>query len=395
MTGLSNNLSGTAKQTISVNDNSFFNAPLETAECASATGENAKPKNACTRQKEEQPATAKTSPYEYVSTVVYHKSTDMLKDPWDPDCSNPSCYGIPLYRQLLTPSEMTRWNTDCTTTEAKSSAKCRFPFIRMAGAKISQRQTMTINNGVYYLDTTVSRDVQQNEEFTTTPKNARLVNVFTEKQTYFMFFLYARRSTVQTYLIYVGEDFMKDPNNKEKYGGASVGRMKIASDPLEFDGKTSTPGITFDRSRVSGEGLLTVKIDFSSIKELDPTPDNLCQPKSFCKVVDRTDGSKQCVRAVDSSDSRVRANRNLLNDIDAVCANWAVKDLDCPAAGCLGFSVTLPEGFPTGHYKRPNPGGFPAWTTKFTSSRWEPDDKETGQCFYNSTKRPVSQPCSP
>ena len=50
---------------------------------------------------------------------------------------------------------------------------------------------------------------------------------------------------------------MKDPNNKEKYGGASVGRMKIASDPLEFDGKTSTPGITFDRSRVSGEGLLT------------------------------------------------------------------------------------------------------------------------------------------
>ena len=48
---------------------------------------------------------------------------------------------------------------------------------------------MTINNGIYYLDTTVSRDVQQNEEFTTTPKNARLVNVFTEKQTYFMFFL--------------------------------------------------------------------------------------------------------------------------------------------------------------------------------------------------------------
>ena len=64
LTGLSNNLSGTAKQTISVNDDSFFNAPLETAECASATGENAKPKNACTRQKEEQPATARDgSPY--------------------------------------------------------------------------------------------------------------------------------------------------------------------------------------------------------------------------------------------------------------------------------------------------------------------------------------------
>jgi hypothetical protein len=64
LTGLSNNLlpSGPAKQTISVNDDSFFNAPVETTECASAKGDNGKP--GCARSDTQPPPTAKTSPYD-------------------------------------------------------------------------------------------------------------------------------------------------------------------------------------------------------------------------------------------------------------------------------------------------------------------------------------------
>ncbi|HVN64693.1 MAG TPA: hypothetical protein VMT58_08640, partial [Candidatus Binataceae bacterium] len=57
------------------------------------------------------------------------------------------------------------------------------------------------------------------------------------------------------------------------------------------------------------------------------------------------------------------------DECDAVCGTYAVKDLDCPDAGCLGFGVTLPDGFdidstpiPT---PQPTPSCFPtsdAWT---------------------------------
>ena len=60
---------------------------------------------------------------------------------------------------------MTRWKRDCNQAGDKPQDKCRWPFIRMAGAAISQRQTMTMNNGVYYLDTTVSGDRQKTELF--------------------------------------------------------------------------------------------------------------------------------------------------------------------------------------------------------------------------------------
>jgi hypothetical protein len=66
-------------QTISVNEDAFFTAPVETPECASnggntpTSGKNVLPANACNPPfKSAPPATAKTSPYDYVATVVYH-----------------------------------------------------------------------------------------------------------------------------------------------------------------------------------------------------------------------------------------------------------------------------------------------------------------------------------
>jgi hypothetical protein len=397
LTGLSNNVlpSGPPKHTVSVNDDSFFNAPVETAECASTKGDNGKP--ACSRVDGQPPPTAKTSPYEYVSTVVFHYSKDQAKDPWAADCSNQACYGVPLYRQYLTSAEMARWNASCKSTDDKKSDKCRWPFIRMAGAaELAQRQTMTMNHGLYYLDTTVTADTQQNEDFTITPKGARLINSFGGGQEYSVFFLYARKSTVQTYLIYVGENFMKTA--EPIYGKVTAGRVKIAGKPLVFTADAKTPGITFDRSRVEHEGLLTVKVDFSGLTEFDPTPEALCQPRLFCKTVHWQDPKtgktyNECRRALSTSDPMIRANRNLADEIDAACSRWAVKDLDCPENGCLGFSVTLPDAFVQGQYKRPPPEAFPDWAIGFQGSKWEPDDKQGGQCYYDPQKPPVSDPC--
>ena len=48
LTGLSNSLSdGHLKQTISINEDPFFSAPIEAAECGSALGSNADAATAC------------------------------------------------------------------------------------------------------------------------------------------------------------------------------------------------------------------------------------------------------------------------------------------------------------------------------------------------------------
>ena len=172
------------------------------------------PNNACKPQSRQPPQTAKTSPYEYVSTVVYRQPVDGV---WDQKCSNPNCYGVPLYRQSLTEQEMTRWKRDCNQAGDKPQDKCRWPFIRMAGAAISQRQTMTMNNGALLSRYHGFPDRQKRERFSNAApepncKNTRnggtslypKYNVFEEGQTYYVFFIYARKTTAQTYQIYVG-----------------------------------------------------------------------------------------------------------------------------------------------------------------------------------------------
>ena len=51
------------------------------------------------------------------------------------------------------------------------------------------------------------------------------------------------------------------------------------------------------------------------------------------------------------------ANESLKNEVDAACRNWAVKDLDCPAKGCFGFSFTLDKNFNAGRALKIPAGG--------------------------------------
>ena len=135
------------------------------------------------------------------------------------------------------------------------NASCRFPFIRMAGVDGWQRSVMTANNGSYYIDTTVSKETQRTSPDLPAAPGARRLNVFAKGQTYYVFFLFAKKDTKQTYQIYVGTD-AKD---------ADVKGIKV-----------SPTGWPIDKSQIKDwampwtpkpikNGILTVEVDFTKI----------------------------------------------------------------------------------------------------------------------------------
>jgi hypothetical protein len=398
LTGLSNTMSGNLKETISVNEDAFFNAPSETAECRSNPGPNNNPENACkTPVATQPPVTAKTSPYDYVTTVIYHpEKVDGGQEIWSKDCSNPRCYGVPLFRQYLTGAnggsssnntrEWAQWYKNPKTGENcdanPNTAGCRWPFIRMAGTATATRETMTVDGAAYYIDTTVPREMQAKEDLNFEGGTA-FFNVFEPKETYTVFFLYLKGETHQTYQIYVGKDFTE----------AMLKAVRVEIPTANFD-IHDLPGplpawLKPDWSAVKTTGVLTLKTDFQSVSaSLAPTPANgLCQPQEFC----RAEGDK-CVGNVSQDDRRFWVVGGLVTygprEANAICARWAVKDLDCPPSGCLGFQFTLPSTFaadataaaPSPH--RPKPQMFPASTIQFTRTADPPDNQSPGACHY-------------
>lgn len=362
--------------TISVNEDTFFNAPVETVECRSD-------------------GTAKTSPYDYVTTVVYpgcaaRGSTSSCladpKQPWNSPCSNEVCYGVPLYRQLINDAE-----TYDLTQE-----------IRMMGMDLFQRSNLTVNNGVYYIDTTASTRKQagvcrQNVLITvdvdcTDPENLTKkvgdfpnknipntenqkacdcnLNVFRGGQTYYVFFLYAKPSTKQTYQIFVGEGLDSDAFNVKR--DVNLVRADIfKSKELGFDEEDWHEGPAvlnpWKRDYDSSTGILTVTVDLADFeKEFEAAREDLCQPQSFCEW---DDGSKTCgcseelknfdMKLYDECTKRVGSatcnSRVCSDDASQACSkdadcgrticSWAGNDIDCPMTGCFGFGVKLPAGF--------------------------------------------------
>ena len=126
LTGLSNKATPQTG-TVSVNPATFFTAPVQTDQCLSNI--DVTPSLACpSTQTPPTPTTAITSPYEYVTMAVYPECgvtgtgdtcTNFAAN-WAGGCSQPSCYGIPLYRQYLAGSdagsnstgEWMYWNTE-------------------------------------------------------------------------------------------------------------------------------------------------------------------------------------------------------------------------------------------------------------------------------------------
>ncbi len=235
LTGLINNNGTANKETIIVNQDPYFNAPVATPECDSNL--NVAPKVACSAPSTSLPTpTARTSPYDYVTTVIYPAcavtdTTDsacgswptevpptiVMGPPavgnnpngtqyaqfqnqlgrggtWSKDCGGPYCYGVKFYRQFLTgtdggkppalPSASSRewaewYNAGCGTTPST----CDWPFDRMAGGALWQRSVLTANNGTYYIDTTPSITAQQTSTYAGTPTDINVSTVECSERT--------------------------------------------------------------------------------------------------------------------------------------------------------------------------------------------------------------------
>jgi cell migration-inducing and hyaluronan-binding protein len=406
LTGLSNDVQqaltplNPLKQTISINEDAFFTAPVETPECASNLGANNLPGNACNPPSKAAPSvTAKTSPYDYVATIVHH----VADSNWSSTCSNPTCYGVPLYRQFLagTPGdpmhkpmpipptrEWAHWIANgCDTNQ--NTPKCRWPFIRMAGENIATRETLTVNNGTYYIDTAVPLTMQTSETYNAQNGGGStnsFSNVFVPGETYTVFFAYAKNTTRQTYQIYLGASATAD----------NIKSVRVTLDTTAFAPTVVTPTPAWlppvDTSKVASNGIVSVTVDFTKLPAgaLEPTADNgMCQPHGFCTP---TGADGACESTLAESDPRK-------TDYDAVCGQWAVKDLDCPRSGCYGFTFTIPStGFnpiatpqnPTPYRLQPVPfptdnsnQGNPTWLVKFLRTTLDPD-ATTGQCHYTT-----------
>ncbi|MFN8603017.1 MAG: hypothetical protein U0842_21325 [Candidatus Binatia bacterium] len=344
-------------ETISVNKEPFFDAPVETLECASDLPLNKAADAKCA------PATAKTSPYEYVTTAIYPECALAVPDSdaplrkcdpyvWGSNCttSDPSqvnsCVGVNMYRQLLLDEDDPFGNRQLK---------------RMMGQNTFQRSGLTANHGVYYIDTTVSAATQE-------AQGAKSINTFVGGQKYDLFFLYAKKTTQQTYEMYVG------PGKSRDYGTTNVkfGYMNIDTAKYRF-GAATPPGGKSAGDLPKGweslydpeSGYLTMTIDMDSLKDdfdlkkpvdaNDPKSptlgETLCKPKTMCRW-DQGAGACQCA-IDDPKDPRYKAcqEKNADNQ-DAICS-WSVKELDCPAKGCpalqIAFENYTPDDAPDHH----------------------------------------------
>ena len=449
--------------TVSVNEDPFFSAPTQTAECRSNVGIDAS--NACRSPpapppvQPSEPPTARTSPYDHITTALYPADTAL----WTRECSNENCTGVPIYRQYLTGEkgptkdkpgtrEWARWvGNDCDTqlknlqgkirtvptndpyqqptpltvlnppnattpnpvamtpigpaltpdqqAFIKFDSECPGQFVRMAGMNLYQRSVLTVDNGTYFIDTTQSEDFQRKTFALSKFPYPRNINVFGANKTYWVYFLFAKSTTKQTYQIYGGPGF----------GASNISGIKVNVSVMPLPDKAVT--VVRDAQWIKAEPVagspdtVAVTVDFKKAKDagisLDPkhlkagkdTMDETCQPHDFCKKSEGENPTCTC------DDKKLGVlgllNPAIKNVCKNICEEWAVKDLDCPEGGCLGFQFTLSKDFQAKDQMiRPKPTDpdDKSWTRILTQTKTVPDNQAGGSkassCFYPTDKIP-------
>jgi hypothetical protein len=311
------------KESISVNLDDFFLAPVKGIECRSEQ-------------------TARVSPYEYVTTVVYpacviDKTCAKAPNPPPPDgdgnknlnfgdwnraCTNESCYGVPLFRQDLMPNG-DRDPNDKNKTLPRS--------IRMMGQETGQRSTLTVNHGTYYLDTAVSKATQL--QCTTAPC---VINEFKKNETYYLFLIFAKDSTEQKYQFYVGTDTDFDP------ASIRMVQANIGPNPVKFSNDLGLLPAGRAKWLDKEKGFVEVTVKLADLPNLDKKIEtarkNKCQPATFCTW---NSTSKTCNDCEYDKTGKCKDS-----GVSNIC-HWASADLDCPDGGCFGIAFTLPDKFST------------------------------------------------
>jgi cell migration-inducing and hyaluronan-binding protein len=393
--------------TTSVNKADFFKAPTEAWECGSDYPTN----TSTTYAPKCLPATAKTSPFEYVSTVIYPECARKAPPPpidgspsfcpndnnnWGSVCTasppNFGCPGIQLYRQLLNTGE-----------KEDSVAQLK----RMMGQNNFQRSALTLNDGVYYINDTVSKKSQQDNGF-------QSFNVFGSSGVYDLFFLFSKPDTRQTYQVYVGEDQPKDFAKTNVTFGYEGLTLPFTFSPAPTGKATSGAWASSYTPGEKGKGILTLATNFSFIasdynlktlvtneKPTVPLGQQYCQPATMCTW--------------NNADSRCQCNTkgpyaNLCSQTDpagqTIC-DWSIQPyplncknpngcpaafIDCPAAGCPAFQITFPSDFVANDSNHRPPPGLFSFTNPQDPFDWMVNFNlvsttlASPQCFY--TKQP-------
>jgi hypothetical protein len=365
---------------------------------------------------------------------------------WSQDCAGEYCFGVPLYRQFLTDGpgsgsgrEWKLWSSDAYKCDKSADQdRCDFPFIRMTVSATWQRNTLTANGGTYYFDSTRPENKQPDRnnrrvwgqrddpalgapgddtavnvecsQRLVGPCYPRSVNVFQGGQTYDVFFVYSTDQLKQTYQVYVGSETGQKFNPKTDVQAILVRPEGLNFKINHFDVPTGTNGkpiynaylIDSKTGSKSPTGdVLEVEVDFTKLPpkinneaySFNPNnaanKDSTCRPAAFCSWSGTTpEGKSGCGCSLTDKDPLAIFNKNLLKVCAEVCNTWAVKQIDCPDVGCLGFSFKLPDGFKAlGQYKRPPPKRFPVgespWTKLFSR-----DEKTAGACTYSASTTP-------
>jgi hypothetical protein len=368
-------------ETVSVNQDPFFQAPTQDVECKSDVVANKE-------------GTAITSPYDYVTTVVYPDCATVpwdgpVKPPlkgacndtntgnvpvpwtWSYPCTSAACYGVPLYRQYLNPGETTA------------------PFIRLSSQATGQRETMAPNNGLFYIDTTVDKGTQTTQ--------GSEISVFQADKKYHVFLLFAKpgppstttTATKETYQIFVG----KGLDTTTLLNSVTAEKATVSSAAASFTtfawptGWIKTYQPTDTGMPATGGGILTVTVDLSaaggsgfatdynnSIYNPSNPTETRCQPSTMC-AWNTTNSDCEC--NISSNPSDPLGLFYLYNDCQgktdtsgpstgpASFCKWAISDVDYPDAGAYGFSFTLGSTFATVPTQagrdalRPAPSCFP------------------------------------
>jgi hypothetical protein len=413
LTGLTsqvNNPPTPKTETISVNKEPFFNAPVCTSECSSDLALNP------TKDAKLPPNSANTSPYEYVTTALFPECALSVPLPppgvtepirfcadtnWGSGCttSDPTqlnyCVGIPLYRQWLTNGE----NTGLAQQK------------RMMGQDTFQRSGLTVNHGSYYIDTTVSKTTQgKGAKFQPPCKKDTCFspNAFTGGEKYDLFFLYAKKTTAQTYTMYVGVNHPADLGATHvKFGYVDITTAKYTF--KEANGGKLPSGWVSDYKPDTGYLTLTINMssladDFDLTKNIPgtdrPLGEEFCKPSTMCKW--------NAVTKNNTCQCNITDTTNYLYDLcheknaagnDAICS-WSTKDLDCPAKGCPALQISFPEKFTpddAADHRRPTAGMFSFdpnynWNVSFNT-----EDASTAgqQCQYTPSTGSFTPSCPP
>ncbi len=306
-------VSSAGSRTSSVSRNHYFDAPSQTPECKSFG--------------------VQTSPYEFATTVAA-KLAKAGSD-WTIDDTSWLRNGVfptvPIYRQLTLEHD-----ENCGSICSGDQWACtRGSF--MAGTQNGEAPYLTMNQGVYYVDTDAQPPSCVKTSGFWSPG-------FEAGDTYLLYHLYAKDDTKVTYQVYVGDDFQPE----EDGFWARVNPHVNTGNNLQV--------VPFQNPQGSvsvQDGILTVVLDNTLIQGdfafKARAADEKCLPRDVCAI--STDGSRCTLSASFSED-------DLKQTVEQACEYWATLTsgtlsgstdhlslADCPADGCLGYAFTLPATF--------------------------------------------------